>query len=329
MRMEYLKPHLSIPEQAELLIERGLEADASLLEKRLSDVGYYRFSAYLHPFRVRDCSGIIGNEFIPGTTLEKVWAHYLFDRRLRFLMLDAIERIEVALRSRIAHLHTEGQSPFAYAQPTYFPHWKGYINCLDRVHIQRDRLGNVKQCGVDFIDHFFNKYGDKHDYLPLWMAVGVMDFGMVVYFYTHSRKKMQNRISTQWGVDAKTLYTWLTSLRVLRNDCAHHARIWNKTFLSVPRMNNTPFLPWDYVYSEKAHKWVKPTGALTGAVSMMHTQSTIAPLIFICRHLLKHVAPSSRWHIRMQDFLHDSQRLGIPLHKMGLPENWECHPLWK
>lgn len=75
--MEYLKPHLSIPEQAELLIKRGLEADASLLEKRLSDVGYYRFSAYLHPFRVRDCSGTIGNEFIPGTTLEKVWAHYL------------------------------------------------------------------------------------------------------------------------------------------------------------------------------------------------------------------------------------------------------------
>ncbi len=327
--MEYLKPHLSIPEQVELLIRRGLLADASLLAKRLSNVGYYRFSAYLHPFRIRDCSGEIGNEFIPGTTLDKVWEHYLFDRKLRFLMLDAIERIEVALRSQIAYHHTAGQSPFAYAQAAYFPHWKGYIQSMERVHIQRDKQGKVKQSGVDFIDHFFNKYGDTHDYLPLWMAVGVMDFGTVVYFYTHSRKEMQNLISSQWGTDAKTLSTWLTSLRVLRNDCAHHARVWNKTFLSAPRMNNTPALPWDYVYSEKAGKWVKPTASLSDAVSMLHFQSSLAPLIFICRRLLKQVAPSSHWHTRMQDFLLDSRNRGVPLLKMGLPEHWECHPLWE
>ena len=327
--MEYLKPHLSIQQQVVLLTQRGLEGDASLLASRLKNVGYYRFSAYLHPFRVRNLQGDIGNNYVPGTTLDKVWAHYLFDRKLRFLMMDAIERIEVALRSQIAYHHTAGQSPFAYAQQNYFPHWKGYIQSLERVRILRDKHGNIKQSGVDFIDHFFNKYGDKHDYLPLWMAVGVMDYGSVVHFYTHSRKKIQNLISSQWGTDAKTLYTWLTSLRVLRNDCAHHARIWNKTFLSVPRMNNTPALPWDYVYSDKAGKWVKPTASLAGAVSMLQSQANLAPLLFICRYLLKQVAPSSGWYYRMQQFLHDSQQQGIPLHKMGLPPHWETHPLWK
>ena len=73
---------------------------------------------------------------------------YLFDRKLRFLMMDAIERIEVALRSQIAYHHTAGQSPFAYAQQTYFPHWKGYIQSLERVRIQRDKHGNIKQSGV-------------------------------------------------------------------------------------------------------------------------------------------------------------------------------------
>ena len=253
---------------------------------------------------------------------------YLFDRKLRFLMMDAIERIEVALRSQIAYHHTAGQSPFAYAQQTYFPHWKGYIQSLERVRIQRDKHGNIKQSGVDFIDHFFNKYGDRHDYLPLWMAVGVMDYGTVVHFYTHSRKKMQKLISSLWGTDAKTLYTWLTSLRVLRNDCAHHARIWNKIFLTVPRMNNTPALPWDYVYSDKARKWVKPTASLAGAPSMLQSQANLAPLLFICRYLLKQVAPSSQWYVRMQRFLQDSQQQGIPLYKMGLPEHWEQHPLW-
>lgn len=100
--MEYLKQHLSIHQQVALLRQRGLVAEASLLASRLKDVGYYRFSAYLHPFRVRKQNGQIEDSYVPGTTLDKVWSHYLFDRKLRFLMMDAIERIEVALRSQIA-----------------------------------------------------------------------------------------------------------------------------------------------------------------------------------------------------------------------------------
>ena len=327
--MEYLKPHLSLAQQVALLQQRGLVADAELLATRLRDVGYYRFSAYLHPFRVRNEYGEIGEEFVPDTTLDKVWAYYLFDRKLRCMIMDAIERIEVALRSQIAYHHTAGQSPFTYAQAAYFPHWKGYIQNLARVRIQRDKQGRVKQSGVDFIDHFFSKYGDRHDYLPLWMAVSVMDYGTIVHFYAHSPKALQNRIAAQWGIDAKSLYTWLASLRGLRNDCAHHARIWNKTFLTLPRMKNTPALPWDYVFSEKAGKWVKPTASLAGALSMLQSQAHIAPLLFICRFFLKQVAPSSQWHLRMQNFLQNYQQQGIPLHKMGLPEHWALHPLWK
>ena len=58
--MEYLKPHLSISQQTSLLMQRGLMGDASLLATRLKNVGYYRFSAYLHPFRVRNQQGVIG-----------------------------------------------------------------------------------------------------------------------------------------------------------------------------------------------------------------------------------------------------------------------------
>ena len=73
--MEYLKPHLSIQQQVALLTQRGLEGDASLLATRLKNVGYYRFSAYLHPFRVRNQQGVIGNNYVPSTTLDKVWSH--------------------------------------------------------------------------------------------------------------------------------------------------------------------------------------------------------------------------------------------------------------
>ncbi len=241
--MEYLKPHLSIQQQVALLTQRGLEGDASLLAIRLKNVGYYRFSTYLHPFRVRNLQGDIGNNYVPGTTLDKVWDHYLFDRKLRFLMMDAIERIEVALRSRIAYHHTANKSPFDYASPAYFPNWKGYIQSLERVRIQKNKHGHIVPSGKDSVDHFFITYGDKHAYLSLWMAVGEMEFGTIVYFYSHSDKNIRKAIAREWSTDTGTLFTWLTSLRVLRNDCAHHARIWNKTFLTVPRMNNTPALP--------------------------------------------------------------------------------------
>ena len=327
--MEYLKPHLSLSQQVSLLKQRGLVADTALLSSRLKDVGYYRFSAYLHPFRERNQSGAILDSFIPGTTLDKVWNHYLFDRKLRLLLIDAIERIEVALRSQIAYHHTVNQSPFSYTQANYFPLWKGYINCLDRVKIQRDKQGQPKQSGVDYIDHFFHKYGDKHDYLPLWMAVGVMDFGTIVYFYSHSNKSIRRAIAKEWNIDTASLFSWLSSLRGLRNDCAHHSRIWNKVFLSLPKMQNKPVLPWDFVYSEKARKWVKPTASLAGFSSMLNSQSNIAPLIFICRYLLSRVAPTSQWPTRMQQFLLDSEQNGINLRKMGLPLHWEQHPLWK
>ena len=75
--MEYLKPHLSLSQQVALLQQRGLVADALLLTSRLRNVGYYRFSAYLHPFRVRNSNGQIADNYVPGTTLDKVWSHYL------------------------------------------------------------------------------------------------------------------------------------------------------------------------------------------------------------------------------------------------------------
>ena len=86
--------------------------------------------------------GIIGNNYVSGTTLDKVWTYYLIDRKLRFLMMDAIERIEVALHIRIAYHHTAGQSPFAYANPSYFPKWKECMQSLERVWMQRNKQGD-------------------------------------------------------------------------------------------------------------------------------------------------------------------------------------------
>ena len=107
MPMEYLKKHLSLEQQADLLLSRGLIADRNALISRLSHVGYYRFSAYTHPYRKRDAQGRALDQFVNGSHLDDVWFHYCFDRKLRLHLLDAIERIEICLRSAVAYFHSE------------------------------------------------------------------------------------------------------------------------------------------------------------------------------------------------------------------------------
>lgn len=107
--MEYTKPPLSFEEQADLLIYRGLTAGRQVLIQRLQSVNYYRLSGYLFPFRTEN------DTYQNGTTLERVWQIYTFDRQIRIMAMDAIERIEVAIRTQLAYFFARKYGPFAYA----------------------------------------------------------------------------------------------------------------------------------------------------------------------------------------------------------------------
>jgi len=92
--MKYEKPALTFAEQANRLLSRGLVADHNELVNILKAVSYYRLSAYWHTFRIE---GDPDDRLRPGTTLTMVWNRYVFDRQLRLLVMDAIERVEVVV----------------------------------------------------------------------------------------------------------------------------------------------------------------------------------------------------------------------------------------
>ncbi len=108
--MNYTKQALTFGQQAAQLQSRGLVAATTAeIEARLRDVSYYRLSAYWHTFKRPDES------LVPGTTLEQVWRRYVFDRHLRLLVMDAIERVEVAiLRTRMVEQFTVRHGPFGH-----------------------------------------------------------------------------------------------------------------------------------------------------------------------------------------------------------------------
>ncbi|MCY7376196.1 MAG: Abi family protein [Pyrinomonadaceae bacterium] len=97
--MKYTKPPLTISDQIKLLESRGLIiSHKTKAEKYLANISYYRLSAYMYSFK-----DLVTDEFADGTTFEKVLDLYLFDRELRLLIFDAIERIEIAFRTQLIY----------------------------------------------------------------------------------------------------------------------------------------------------------------------------------------------------------------------------------
>lgn len=113
-----LKRSTTIDEQVALLRSHGMDVDSDLANQWLSTVSYYRLSAYWYPAREVDAEGR-RDSFVHGTTFSDVVALYEADRKLRMLVHDGIERIEIAMRTRLIEVLCE-TDPLAYERPSRF-----------------------------------------------------------------------------------------------------------------------------------------------------------------------------------------------------------------
>lgn len=297
--MKYVKTALSFEAQADLLLSRGLVADRDRLIDRLTAVSYYRLSAYWYTFRVL---GDADNRLAPGTRFETVWRRYTFDRQLRLLVMDAVERIEVSIRSQMVNLHTLQYGPFGYLDRANLPEIsvEDHRKLLEKI---RDEAAHSKE---DFVRHFHGKYTMEHD-LPLWMACELMTFGMMFSLMRGMKTPDKQRLAAKYGVADAVLESWLAAINQVRNHCAHHARLWNRVFgitPAIPRINKHP-------------QWHTPVKI---------SNDRIFGLLTILHYLLRLTAPQSRWKERLVKLLTDYS--DIPLHFMGFPVNWQDSPLW-
>jgi len=319
--MTYNRPWRAFTEQLELLKSRGMtvtDDDAAL--DYLARVGYYRLSAYWYPFRkfqvLQDPkTGKLATKamdaFHPGTQFLDAVRLYLFDKQLRLQVMDALERIEVALRVDIAHLlgkrslfahleQSELHSSFTrkkhHGGKTRFEHWKQ--KCLDLERRSKE----------DFVKHYRAKHGGS---LPIWVTVETWDFGAVSQFFAMMKVKDQLAIASHYGLqDWRTFQTWLRALNYLRNLCAHHSRLWNRNVVDQPSLAGTNELDWSQSFAGKNDLIAKPF-----------------LLLAICRHMVKIISPATEWHTRIAKHLEafpdqHSQRT-LSMMDMGIPEDWE------
>ncbi|HMN00389.1 MAG TPA: Abi family protein [Anaerolineales bacterium] len=303
--MNYTKPALSFEQQAQRLIERGLIVpDKAALVSRLKAVNYYRLSAYWYPFkRIDPVSGEEG--FLPNTDFETIWRRYTFDRELRLLVMDAVERVEVSiLRTRLVEQFTLLHGPFGY---TDIKNFSPRFSPFDHARLLSELDEAVNRSKEEFVGRFRGKYSSEPR-LPLWMASEVMTFGQMFTLFRNLHRNEQQSLSKQFNLYPPALVSWLHTLNFIRNACAHHARLWNRELPIRPQIPEQRHNP----------EWHTP---------FQFDNRRMFSVLSLLRYLLGTIDPQSDWQSRFVTLLLTYPE--IPLNWMGMPKNWKESPIWK
>ena len=317
--MHYEKPYLTIDKQLDLLKSRGLDVeDDAKATEYLRRIGYYRLSAYGFPFR-NSIVDVYGNQqtldtFKPRTTFKNISDLYAFDKSLRLVALDALERIEISLRTEVA-LALGAIDPWAHREQQNFD--RDFINIkpprtqssfTEWLAKLNDKAKTSKE---EFAVHFRDKYNQSQ--MPIWIAVELLDFGPL----SHLIKGMKNaglmNICASYNLpNPLVLKGWIKTLSFVRNVCAHHSRLWNKALVNQPPKPASGYIPdFDHV-----------------ALSPYQYRRLYAALC-ILRFLLNSVNPRTKWADRTKATADTfPQSSHIALKTAGFPANWENLPLW-
>jgi abortive infection bacteriophage resistance protein len=227
--MLYSEKALTIDEQVDLLISKGLAADKDVLKKSLTNVSYHRLGGYWHPYKLynEDESDWCFRE---GTDFAVIWDRYVFDRQLRLLVFDAIERVEVAIRNDLILNVAVEQGPFGYLNPTTLPNIGTLGNRGSVLYSHDILLGSIRgvvrrelKAENPAVVAFADDYPGNADYLPYWLLLEVLDFGTLAHIVHGLPTKTKSKIARRYGIKRySVLDSWADMLRITRNRCGHH-----------------------------------------------------------------------------------------------------------
>ena len=292
---KYSKPSLPYSKQVDLLKSRGLGiADHVSAERFLKQVSYYRFSAYCLPFET------VRHQFKPNVNFDQITKLYEFDRRLRFLIDEALEVIEITVRAIMAHEMAQKYGPFFHEDPANFYGRFDHKNWVLKVHEQATRSREM------FIAHYKSKY-EGFPKLPIWMAVEIMSFGSISQLIDSLKREDQIILAKQFGLHTSILMSWLHTFAYVRNICAHHARFWDRKLAIA-------------MVAPKDGRWVDVNTSRIGAALLAINQ--FLHKLPIDKGII------SEWRSEVEALFSRKIEVDDFLGAMGLSKELQKHPLW-
>jgi len=285
------------------------EADQAMLA--LKNIGYYRLSGYSYSFR-ETISGTRGENFIPGTNFDDILNLYFFDKKLRTLLFDAMECVEINMRVAIAHLMGSVKN-FSYDNPFFLsPKFTSDANNGTSLHKKwLDKFDkNVQRHKNEYyVTHYQSKYNLP---FPMWIAVQLWDFGLLSHFFSGLKPNYQQQVALGLAIP-KGIYlqSWLHCLNDIRNLVAHHYRMWNHNFATQPK------LPGKGEITQLDHLKL-------GAINKIY------PCCCIIAYLLKDNPFFNKWRGSFNSHIRAFPNLSIlSISDMGFPFDWDKQSIWK
>jgi len=296
--MKYSKQPISILTQIEKLKNRGLRF---LVEKNaenyLANISYYRLRAYTYPFQNNENPE---HPFIQEVNFEDIISLYVFDRRLRLLIFNAIEKIEIALRTQIIYNYSLEYGAFWHLKSELFNNAIYFAEHIASLQKEIDRSNET------FIKHYQQTYNDPKE-PPCWMSLEVSSMGLLSKIFSNLKKeKCKDRITSYFGLkDVDILTNWMHCFSVIRNICAHHGRIWNRRLpkIALPRKTLQSFIDNKQIHNNK-------------------TYSYLCSILYV----LNIISPSHSFKENLLNLMKDCPMMQEK--EKGFPKNWRQEEIW-
>lgn len=300
------KDFKNLDEQIEIFKSKGLMIEnVEYAKEVLFRENYFFLNGYRHLLMRSN----VDRRYIEGATFEELYSIFLFDRYLRNILFKNILIVENNIKSIISY---QLSLKYGYREKDYLVP-KNFTTNKDKTKQVLDILKKMKrQINLNASQHSATShYVTNYGYIPLWVLVKVLSFGIVGELYSILKKEDQLNISEIYKLDVDTLSNYLTILSNYRNLCAHEDILFsNKTQREIidnkyHKLLNIPIMDDEYIYGKN------DLFALIIILKQMLTNEEFSNLIEEVKHNIENLELN----------LH-SIKIDKVLDGMGFPKNY-------
>jgi len=297
--MRYTKQLLSLQQQIDVLKQRGLlvENDEEA-RNALDTISYFRLAGY---WRLMEADRQ-QHTFKSGSRFSQIISLYRFDEELRILLFSAIQQIEVTVRARMIRIFTERHGAFWFMEPALAENSNLFAGNLRNLQEELNRSED------EYIQEHFRKYDDP-PMPPVWKTMEVASMGTLSKLYSNMNDSAAKKAVSRSFAIPKFEYmrSWLRCVTVVRNICAHHARLWNAIIVI------NPSLP-----SRLPNAWI---------ANRQLTSDKLYPHLCYIAYWLNSINPANTFTKDIKNLL-EKYPVVDPA-AMGFPRGWKNEPLWQ
>jgi len=320
--MRYNKSALTTEQLIARLEQRGLNIeDKERAAKYLELVGYYRLTGYMYHLQSNGGS----HNFKEGIHFDDIIDTYQFDKKLRYLFAEYIERIEVAMRALLTNNYAPTHGFLWYTDDCHYdkptpldPEVKKVMEAqgkkIPRKHLDTHKyiIDCVKESFSTATELFIVKFKRNYSaeqFPPSNMAMEILSMGKIAKLYEALKScKERDAISNCFGLPHVILASWLVFLTNIRNICAHHSRLWNRRITADQ-------------FACPAKKSCKFNGELPD-----NFNTTVYGTLSVLIRLLDAINPNNNLLGKFKALIKEYPKINLVY--MGFPAGWEDNAAW-